>query len=125
MLQGKLELSEKVRLDNDRLNELYDRLGPNGAEDFISAKMEELAIQLARLGRDYETGRLSGTRHAAEQINALADQIGMTMVAHVARDVGALTQRNDPTALAATVARLERVGETSLMAGWDIQGLSG
>ncbi len=125
MLQGKLELIEKVRLDNDRLNDLYDRLGPNGADDFISAKMEELAIQLSRLGRDYDAGRLSGTRLAAEQISGLADQIGMVMVARVARDVRGLTQRNDPTALAATVARLERVGETSLMAVWDIQGLSG
>lgn len=125
IVQGKLMPLEKVRLDNAHLKALYERLGPNGAEDFISRTMEELAVQLAKLNRSYGAGQLDDVLRIAPLIGSLADQIGMYIVARVALDVVCLSKRNDGAALAATVARLGRVGESSLMAVWDIQGLSG
>ena len=124
-VQGKLTPVEKVRLDNIQLVELYDRLGPIAAEDFISTTMEDLAVQLAKLGRAYHADQFTEVRQVAKQICDLADRIGMQIVAHVAADVAELSVRNDGAAFAATVARLERVGETSLMAVWELQGLSG
>ncbi|MGB5559606.1 MAG: hypothetical protein WBN04_16545 [Paracoccaceae bacterium] len=116
---------EKVRLDNVHLEELYTKLGPTGAEDFISRTMEELAVQLAKLGRNHSAGRIDEVRKVAVLIGSLSDQIGMSNVARVALDVADLSARNDGAALAATVARLGRIGESSLMAVWDLQGLSG
>ena len=46
----------------------------------------------------------------------------MTLLARVGRDVLALSDRPDATALAATMARLERIGEISLVAVWDLAG---
>ncbi len=125
IVQGKLTPVEKVRLNNAQLTELYNRLGPTAAEIFISTTMEELAVQLAKLGRVYAAGQIEGVRRAARLVRSLADQIGMQIVARVAEDVADLSGRNDDAAFAATVARLGRVGESSLMAVWDIQGLSG
>ena len=124
-VQGKLIPVEKVRLDNAHLEKLYAQLGSVGAEDFISRTMEDLAVQLAKLRRCQSAGGIADVRQIAGTIAALADQIGMSMVSRVARDVAKLSTRNDGTAFEATVARLGRVGETSLMAVWDMQGLSG
>jgi hypothetical protein len=125
IVQGKLVPVEKVRLDNIQLTDLYERLGPTGAEDYISTTMEELAVQLAKLNRACSAGRIAEVQRAANLISILANQIGMQIVARVADDVSGLASRNDGAAFAATVARLGRVGETSLMAVWDLQGLSG
>ena len=124
-VQGKLTPVEKVRLDSIQLVELYDRLGPIAAEDFISTTMEDLAVQLAKLSRVYHADEIVGVRQVAKQISDLAERIGMQIVADVAADVADLSVRNDGAAFAATVARLERVGETSLLAVWELQGLSG
>lgn len=125
IVQGKLVPVEKVRLDNIQLTDLYERLGPTGAEDFISTTMEELAVQLAKLNRACSASQIAEVQRVANLISILANQIGMQIVARVADDVSALAGRNDGAAFAATVARLGRVGETSLMAVWDLQGLSG
>lgn len=124
-VQGKLTPVENVRLDSFQLVELYDRLGPIAAEDFISTTMEDLAVQLAKLSRVYHADQIAGVRQVAKQISDLAERIGMQIVADVAADVADLSVRNDGAAFAATVARLERVGETSLLAAWELQGLSG
>lgn len=116
---------EGVRLDSAHLERLYTRLGSAAAEDFLSRTMEDMAVQLAKLGRNHRAGRIEEVRQVALVIAAQADQIGMSIVSRVAGDVEELSTRNDGAALAATVARLGRVGETSLMAVWDMQGLSG
>ena len=116
---------ETVRLDNAFLEELYRQLGSAGAEDFISRTMEDMAVQLAKLGRNHSAGRIEEVRQVAFVIASQADQIGMSIVSRVARDVAELSTRNDGAGFAATVARLGRVGETSLMAVWEMQGLSG
>jgi hypothetical protein len=52
---------------------------------------------------------------------AIADQIGMASLARVARDVSSCAVRVDAAALGATLARLERIADVSLMAIWDMQ----
>lgn len=124
-MQGILLTSEKVRLNNATLEQLYVKLGSNGAEDHISKGMEELAHELAKIERLYRCGRFPELQRAALTIAKIADGIGMQLAARVANDVAALTRRDDATALAAVVARLGRVGESSLIAVWDLYDLSG
>ena len=121
---GKINPVEMVQLDNVRLKELYLQLGPNGAENVISRAMEELAVRLAKVSRAYGSGRLDEVQKVAHSIAGIADQIGMSVLGGVAKDVALLTKRNDGAALAATAARLSRLGERSLMAVWELQDLS-
>ena len=57
------------------------------------------------------------------KMSADAEGMGMTTFAKVAAQASDLSKRNDPAALAASLARLVRVGEASLAAVWDLQDL--
>ncbi len=120
-----LKLADRAHLDTARLSEIVARLGPRGAEDMISRAMEDLAVQLAKVHRAFARGNLHEVAFATKQVEVLAHRMGMPDVARVARDVVALSTRGDATAISATVARLGRIGESSLMEVWDVQDLSG
>jgi len=124
IMLGKLEPTETVRLDNIRLDELYQRLGPISAENVISCAMEELAVRLSRISKAYKAGNLDDVRRIADSLGTIADQVGMPVLGRVAANVADLCLCNDGAALAATMSRLIRLGEKSLMAVWDLQDLS-
>ena len=119
-----LAQNETVRLDSDRLGELYAQLGEAGAEDVVCRAMEELAVRLAHSERLYRQGNMEDLRKSARSLVAIAEQIGMHSVARVARDVTYCIDDDDQVALAATLSRLLRIGERSLTAIWDMQDLS-
>ena len=119
-----LKQSENVRLDPDRIGTLYRQLGEAGAEDVVCRAIEELAVRLTqceRLWIDEEWGEL---RKCARSLIAISDQIGMTSLARVARDVTNAIDVCDMPAIAATLFRLVRSGERSLTAVWDLRDLS-
>lgn len=120
----KLKPVEKVRLDNGKLEKLYNSMGAVAAEDMISRAMEELAVRLAKVKKTYDARQMDELQTVARSIATISDQVGMAMLSSVARDVQSLAQKNDGTALAATTARLGRLGEHTLMTIWDIQDLS-
>ncbi len=119
-----LVFEEKVRLDSDRLVELYAQLGETGAQDVVCRAMEELAVRLAHIDEAYRTFKLTTLRKSAKGLIGIAEQVGMQRLADVARDVRACAEGPDPVALGATMARLQRVGDRSLTAVWDLQDLS-
>jgi hypothetical protein len=119
-----LTQNETVRLDQDRLNALYGQMGEAGAEDVICRAMEELAIRLTCAERMYRSGQSGDLRKSVRSMAAIADQVGMHLLARVARDVACVIDLGDDHALAATLARLLRIGDRSLTAVWDIRDLS-
>lgn len=119
-----LAQDETVRLDSDRLGELYAQLGEAGAEDVVCRAMEELAVRLSHSDRLFRQGKVEDLRKSTRSMVAIADQIGMHTVARVASDVTNCIDEGDNTALAATFARLLRISERSLTAIWDLQDLS-
>ncbi len=119
-----MQLVEQVRLDKNRLSEIVARLGPLGADDLISRTMEELAVQLAKVHKAYQRGSMNEVRNAVRKISEVAAHVGMPGLSSVAGDVRQLLDMRDTAALAATVARLGRIGESSLMQVWDLQDLS-
>lgn len=119
-----LIFEEKVRLDSDRLVELYAQLGEVGAQDVVCRAMEELAVRLARIDEAHRAYRLSVLRKGAKSLIGIAEQVGMQRLADVARDVCHCADEMDPVALGATMARLMRIGDRSLTAVWDLQDLS-
>ena len=58
---------------------------------------------------------------SARSLTGIADQIGMNDLSRVAGDVTRCIDARDAVALAATLSRLQRIGERSLTAIWDMQ----
>lgn len=119
-----LTQNERVRLDQDRLADLYLQLGEAGAEDVVCRAMEELAVRLAHAARMYHQGQIPELRKSVRSMAAISEQIGMQMLARVARDVTSCIDAGDANAVAATVARLMRIAERSLTAVWDMQDMT-
>lgn len=119
-----LDFDEKVRLDPDRLAELYVQLGEAGAQDIVCRAMEELTVRLENITEAHLTYKGRDLRKGAKGLIGIAEQIGMQRLADVARDVCNCADENDPIALGATLARLLRIGNCSLTAVWDLQDLS-
>ncbi|MBU2937265.1 MULTISPECIES: hypothetical protein [Pacificibacter] len=113
-----------VHVNKERLDQLYAQLGDSGADGVVSRAMEELAVRLAKVDSCYKKGQLEDMKKAARSMIAISEQIGMETFANVAADVNNLATLDDGTALAATVDRLMRIGENSLLAVWDLQGAS-
>lgn len=116
-----LNHNEPVRLDSDSLESLYSELGPVGAENVVCRAMEELALRLADLAALHRCGRLRELSRVATSMIAIAEQVGLAGLARVAGDVARCAEANDPNALGATLSRLERIGDRSLTAVWDLK----
>ncbi|NIZ60312.1 hypothetical protein DL239_04920 [Sedimentitalea sp. CY04] len=106
------------------MNELYAQLGEAGAEDVVCRAIEELAVRLSHCERLWRQADLPNLRKSARSLVAIADQIGMSAMAGIARDVTQAIDTEDQPAIAATLFRLLRVGERSLTAVWEQQDLS-
>lgn len=116
--------NETVRLDPDRLGNLYLQLGEVGAEDVVCRAIEELAVRLAHCERLWRQKDNAGLRKCTRSLIAIADQVGMIALSRVAGDVTHAIDSGDPAATGATLFRLVRIGERSLTAVWDLQDLS-
>ncbi|MDF1726307.1 MAG: hypothetical protein P1U53_01030 [Sulfitobacter sp.] len=124
MAVHQLRPNEGVTVDQDRLGLLYHQLGDAGAEEVVCRALEELSQRLARTERLYREGAEGALRKNTRLLMAIADQMGMAALARCARDVTLCLDQADPTALAATLSRLLRIGEQSLTAVWDFDGFS-
>lgn len=120
----KIGLTETVHVDQDRLAALYAELGEAGAEDVVCRAMEELALRLSHCSRLHNAANTSELRKCARSLIAIGDQIGMHALVRVAGDVISAIDSKDDPAIAATLARLIRIGEQSLTAIWDLQDIT-
>ncbi len=112
---------ESAALDHDQLGALYAQLGAIGAEDVVRRAMEELALRLSHAEQQYRQNDMQDLRKATRSLVKIAEQIGMQKLARVANDVTTTIDQGDDVAIAATLSRMLRVGETSLTALWDLQ----
>ncbi len=119
-----LNQTEVVQLDQGRLEQLYLQLGEAGAEDVVCRALEELAVRLSHTERCFRRNQVQDMRKSARSLIAIAEQIGMTKLAGVARDVTLSIDLCDKVAVAATLARLLRIGESSLHEIWDVPDYS-
>lgn len=117
-----LDHEEGVRLDAVRLVKLVTELGDRGAETMVSNTMEAMALLLAEMEEQYESGDTWQIGRSARRLARLAEAVGMTTLARVAGDVETCAGRSDMVAFAATWSRLLRIAERSLTAIWDMPG---
>ena len=114
-----LAMQEPVQVDVRRLGEIVNELGESAAQTIICAAMEQLAAALAGAREAAMAGDMARLAERAELLSRLAWQVGLTSLAGVAIDVVACAERRDATGLAATLARLMRIGNRSLTEIWD------
>lgn len=120
----KIRPKETVHVDHDKLGELYAELGDMAAEDVVCRAMEELALRLSHCSRLHALGDRDELRKCVRSLIAISEQIGMRVLARVAGDVINALESGDTPAVAATLARLLRIGEQSLTAIWDLQDIT-
>lgn len=116
---ARLAVEESVSIDMHRLEEIVRELGENTASQVINAALEQLALALTHTLAAAERGGLADVVAGADRLSRLAWQVGLVTLAGVAIDVGSCAERRDAGALAATVARLRRIGNQSLTQIWD------
>ncbi|WP_371169510.1 hypothetical protein [Aliiroseovarius sp. 2305UL8-7] len=119
-----LNLKESVHLDRSQFEALYVQLGPTTADKEVNQTLEELAISLANVQKSHRSGQVEEVRDHVRSLTKIANKLGMTSLGRVARDVLDLSRGHDPAGFAATLSRLSRIGERSLIAVWDIQDMS-
>ncbi len=115
---------ERARLDTTQLETLHSTLGAHAAEEVMCRAMEDLGTRLCQIHDRAMSGPREVLHRELRAIGAVAEQIGLSGVASVAHDVMNSVEHGDRIAEAATLARLARMGEQSLVALWDLQGLS-
>lgn len=120
-----LRHEEVVRLNPDRVRALYAELGEEGAECVVERAMQEMAVRLGAMERDWRRGDIEGLARHARSVGRLAAEVGMASLARVAADVAATAAAADLTACAATLARLLRIGDRSLASIWDLRDIPG
>lgn len=120
-----LPLGEPAGFNPGQLELLCDRLGEQRAEAEVAHALNRLASLLDQIA----PLKLGGDHGALERVLVAlvrdARLIGMATLAQAGRHVIDCLGRGDPTALAATLARLERVGDRSIHAVWDLEDVSG
>lgn len=119
---ARLAVEESVSIDMQRLEEIVRELGENTAAEVITAALEQLALALTRTVTAADRAELSEVVAHADRMSRLAWQVGLVTLAGVAIDVGSCAERREMGALAATVARLRRIGNQSLTQVWDQPG---
>ena len=116
---ARLSVDEPISIDMNRLEEIVSELGESNASDVIGAALEQLALALDRTLTAIERGELARAVTHAERLSRLAWQVGLVTLAAVAVDVGRCAEQRNLAALAATGARLDRIGNRSLTEIWD------
>ncbi len=103
-----------VQFDPERLELLWGEMGEDRAEAFVREALSNLAAKIGTIGDCYDRGEWRAMQGRAAGFARLADRVGMTRAATVARDVAICAARGDRIALAATWARLDRLCAAAL-----------
>lgn len=116
---------EPLCLDPERLADIYLELGESQAQDTVSRALHDLDFTLRRLRGLRRAGRIDCLVRSSGRVSSISETLGLSSMARVAGDVARAAACQDETALAATLARLERVANRSLKVVSDLHDMSG
>ncbi len=100
---------------------LFNTLADHDAEDIVCRALQDIAIKLDHLQTSRRIGAFSEIPAPAKRMGAIADQIGLTEVALVARHTATAADMRCGVALGATIARLERAFDAAVSHVWDFR----
>lgn len=119
-----LRPEEPARFNPDKLEDLCRRMGEARAEAEVAVALHRISEALPKI-RPLLASDEAAFVAGLEQMIADAELIGMATLSRVARSVLDSFGTENIVALSATMARLERVGDRSIHAVWDLEDLSG
>ncbi len=96
------------------MQQLRLQLGEQASRTVALRAVEDLALRLEDLGQVADGAAAGDMHRRGRAIKAVAEQIGLDTLVMVVDDVLACHASGDPVALAATRARLQRIGWRSL-----------
>ncbi len=109
-----LSLSEPLRVDAEPILRLRAAEGLQVAEATVARARDEIGHRLGRAAELYAIGSLGLLQGEARGIAESALSVGLADLTRAARHVADCAGRNDPAGLAATLARLLRLGDRAL-----------
>lgn len=119
-----LLLDEPARFNPGQLEQLCERIGEISAEAEVANALNRITIALDELHEVPRGWPDPALRPVIERVARDAHLIGMASLARVAGDVVQCIDTGDGVALAATLARLDRIGDRSVHAVWDFEDAS-
>lgn len=117
---AQLRYEESAGINLGRLEELIEEYGELAAERHVGRILECIAVRLNKCERAWVSQDCRGLRNSALELASYAAEIGLNKLERVACDVQTAIDSADPAAQGATIARLVRVGEASLLCAWDV-----
>jgi hypothetical protein len=108
-------------MDAAPLQTLFTALPDHEAEGIVCRALENIAAKLDRLQSARTSGDFAKLAAPAKRLAAIADQIGLTEVALVARHSATASEMKCGVALGATLARLERAFDAAVSHIWDFR----
>lgn len=120
---GIIALRPRERAESDVLR--LAGLRAPGLPARIDTELEGIAEMLSRVSLAHAEGDPAALRRAASRLGARCGVVGLFRVARVARTVERLAAAADEIALAANVARLDRLGHATLHEIWCLQDMPG
>lgn len=114
-----LAIAECVHIDTQRLTDIINDLGAASARTMISMSLQQVKAGLSILNKAVNGGDLDAISKAADRVSRDAWQVGLVTLSAVAVDVTDCATRGDRPALAAVLARLDRVSTQSLSKMWE------
>jgi hypothetical protein len=105
---------EAANLDGDRIQLLRRSLGDQRCREIISEVVFHLTDRMTLLGAALTSGDRAEAKALTSRLAGLAEQVGLSLFAEVARDLHLCLRAEDPIAIAAVHARLGRIAERSL-----------
>ncbi|MEQ8365860.1 MAG: hypothetical protein RIB61_04055 [Roseicyclus sp.] len=120
-----LPLAETARFNPGQLEAFCGRMGEVRSEHEVARALDRLSNRLSQVARLRKGGDMAVLDRAVGALVRDATLIGMATLARVGADVLECIRSDDQVALSATLARLDRVGDRSIHAVWDLEDISG
>ncbi|WP_425093029.1 hypothetical protein [Tropicimonas sp. S265A] len=120
-----LQPSEPIVLDQDRVVEMFVDLGELGAQQTVSATLEDIRARVDQMSAEYAQGTWRGLVDLATEVSALAGSIGFISCKTVAESVMTCAADRRANDVPSLMARLNRVCAIPRADNWGMQGLSG
>ena len=119
-----LRVPDHIEVNRGQLDTLCGQIGPQATEEVVCRAMEELAVRLGSISTHLCDGEAEPVAKLARSMVGIADQVGLVTLATAARNLSDAAASGDHHAMTATGVRLARVGDSSLLEVFCIQGLS-
>ncbi len=119
-----LRPKECPQQDIEHIASIYRNLSSQAAQQVVARALGELAQIMTTMAARIAAHEMGDVQRHLRRLDRLAQNLGLTTLAQVARDLGQCLQAGDATAFAAVWARLLRVLDCTATSDLEAQDLN-